>query len=291
MGLFGNGEGLEGMTVENLQNVEKHRVLFLSGRRRVKNPNDEHYGDMLMDMCCPVFSCLSMTTAMLIIYLAIFIAEAAIGLQRSGDLLQIKIETLIEMGANWPILIRHGEVWRLITAAVLHVNFMHFFGNFTSTIILLSRFEYSFGTVRCIIFYIAAAISGNIFSALCVSNEVKAGASTSLYGLLGVMLGYLIINWSGLNCIGPILKCQLICVCFMLILFTILFTSVSGPTNIDYYGHLGGFLAGLWLSAINPTIDNESCEKYLRIGAIVILVVQFIIFFVLFYTLNLNFAP
>lgn len=159
------------------------------------------------------------------------------------------------MGANSPELIRKGEVWRLITAAVIHVNFMHFFGNFTSTIILLSRFEHTFGTLRCIVIYIITAISGNIFSALCSPTGIKAGASTCLYGLLGVMVGYLIINWTGLNKIGPILKCQLTCVIMMLIVFTILFTSV-GPNNIDYFGHIGGFLAGLWLSGINSTIDN-----------------------------------
>jgi rhomboid protease GluP len=137
------------------------------------------------------------------------------------------------------------------------MNFMHFFGNWTSTIILLSRFEYSFGTVRCIIFYIVAAISGNIFSALCSPSTIKAGASTCLYGLLGVMVGYMIINWSGFSKIGPVFKCQLVLVCLMLIAFIILFTSV-GPSNIDYFGHIGGFLAGLCLSGITKTIENQN---------------------------------
>lgn len=77
---------------------------------------------------------------MLIAYIAIFIAEAAIGLDRAGELLEIYPDKLIMMGANEPDLVRKGQVWRLITAAVLHVNFMHFFGNFMSTVILLSRF-------------------------------------------------------------------------------------------------------------------------------------------------------
>jgi membrane associated rhomboid family serine protease len=141
----------------------------------------------------------------------------------------------------------------LITAAVLHLDFLHFFGNFMSTIILLSRFEYSFGTVRCIIIYIVTAISGNIFSALCSPTTIKVGASTCLYGLLGVMIGYLIINWKGFRLIGQVLKCQLFCTCFMLIVFVLLFTSM-GPTNIDYFGHFGGFIAGFWLAGINPTI-------------------------------------
>lgn len=132
------------------------------------------------------------------------------------------------MGANYPKSIREGHVWRLITAAVLHGNFMHFFGNFTSTIILLSRFEYSFGTLRCIIIYLVSAIGGNIFSAICDTKSIKVGASTCLYGILGVMIGYLIINWKGLNKVGPLLKCQLVCACIMLIVFTVLFTSM-GP--------------------------------------------------------------
>ncbi len=194
------------------------------------------------------------------------------------------------MGANHPLLIRQGQVWRLITAAVLHVNFMHFFGNFTSTIILLSRFEYSFGTVRCIIFYIVSAIAGNIFSALCQRQTIKAGASTCLYGILGVMIGYLIINWNGFARIGPVLKCQLISITLMLVVFTILFSSV-GPDKIDYFGHLGGFLAGIWLSSINPTIENQNCERNCRFFAIFMLLIQLVLCFVLFYLLTNLFSP
>lgn len=187
------------------------------------------------------------------------------------------------MGANVPIEIRRGGVWRLITAAVLHINFMHFFGNFASTIILLSRFEYTFGTLRCTIIYILTAIGGNIFSALCNPDTIKAGASTCLYGLLGVMIGYILINWTGLSVIGPFFKCQLACICFMLVAFTMLFTSV-GANNIDYFGHLGGFLSGLWLSGINQTIIPK---QYVKRGFLLgVFGVQIILTFVLFYTLD-----
>lgn len=277
---------LEGVNIEHLRNVEKYKVLFLSGRRKIKNPRDENYLDMLIEMCCPVFKCCSFTSFILIVYIAVFIAEAAIGLDKAGELLEIYPDKLILMGANKPSLVRKGEVWRLITAAVLHVNFMHFFGNFMSTVILLSRFEYTFGTIRCIIIYIISAIAGNIFSAVCDTTTTKAGASTCLYGVLGVMVGYLIINWSGLKKIGAILRCQLLCACGMLIVFTILFTSV-GANNIDYFGHLGGFLAGLWLSGINHTIENQSCERNLRIMAIIMLVIQLALCFSLFYVLDL----
>lgn len=40
---------------------------------------------------------------MLVVYLAVFIAESAIGLEKEGELLQIKGDTLIMMGANYPL--------------------------------------------------------------------------------------------------------------------------------------------------------------------------------------------
>lgn len=54
--------------------------------------------------------------------------------------------------------------------------------------------------------WIFCGIGGNIFS-LAVDTDgfgttIKAGASTALYGMIGVILGYLIINWSGLKLIG-----------------------------------------------------------------------------------------
>jgi len=54
--------------------------------------------------------------------------------------------------------------------------------------------------------FLLCGIGGNIFSlAVDVSNfaiSVAGGASTSLYGMLGIILGYLIINWSGLRLVG-----------------------------------------------------------------------------------------
>lgn len=100
-----------------------------------------------------------------------------------------------------------------------------------------------------------AGIGGNILSALLAPQYIKVGASTSLYGIMGIIVGYVIINWSGLNLVGKSMKCQLITLTILLIIFVVIFTSVS--SNIDYFGHLGGFLTGVWLSAFHPTIvDN-----------------------------------
>jgi membrane associated rhomboid family serine protease len=53
------------------------------------------------------------------------------------------------------------------------------------------------------------------------------------------------------------MKCQIWCTAFLIIIFIFIFTPSSASSNIDYYGHLGGFLAGVWLSAIQDSIINE----------------------------------
>lgn len=168
----------------------------------------------------------------------------------------MKTITLLDLGANYAPYIRDGQVYRLLAPIFLHVNFLHFFGNMLAIFMFLTRIEHSFGFVRTIIIYLLAGIGGNIFSALIDETNVKAGASTSLYGIIGVIIGYLFINWRGLDLIGPLLKYQLCCSSLMIIAF-IFFFSVLGTENVDAMGHLGGFLTGLFLSSINQTIMDE----------------------------------
>ena len=52
--------------------------------------------------------------------------------------------------------------------------------------------------MKIIIIYFISGIGANIFSSL-VSDDIAVGASTSIFGLLGSMLGYLALNWQALN--------------------------------------------------------------------------------------------
>jgi len=147
----------------------------------------------------------------------------------------------------------------------------------------VTRIEHSFGVIRTFFIYILSGIGGNIFSALIDSNDVKAGASTSLYGVIGVIIGYMIINWNGLNVVGPILKYQLCCTSVMIIAF-IFFFSVLGTANVDAFGHLGGFLTGLFLASINETIILNTYEKVIRIIFFSLFIIEYVVCFVVFFT-------
>lgn len=138
----------------------------------------------------------------------------------------------------------------------MHINFIHLVGNVLTIIIFVSRVEYTFGWWETLFIYIISGIGGNIFSCLTNPSDtiIKAGASTSLYGIIGTIIGYLILNWKGLDVVGRLLKCQLIFIAIMIIMFIFVLTPYGD--NIDYMGHLGGFLTGLTICAIHRTIRN-----------------------------------
>ena len=75
---------------------------------------------------------------------------------------------------------------------------------------------------------------------------------------MGICIAYLIINWDGLDIIGPVMKCQLVCIVMLVFIFILIFSSVSGLDRIDYFGHLGGFLTGLWICSIHDTIAKNN---------------------------------
>ena len=286
----GNGGFFEGFAQpvieDQLRMAQENKVLFISGMRTVKNPREENYWDMLTYSLCPTFSFLSLTFLILIADIVVFIYLASIGLDTSSDnLLQIKTQTLIDHGGNYQAyeLLYRSQVYRFLSAIFVHIHFMHIFGNVITTFMFLSRIEYTYGIVKTLIIYLVSGIAGNIFSVLLNPGSVKAGASTALYGVIGIIIGYIIINWNGLDLVGPAMKCQIWCTGLMIIIFIFIFTP-SNSGSIDYFGHLGGFMAGLWLSSIHQTIIHTAYEKWVRIVFFCLLLIQLGVSFGVFYS-------
>ena len=94
----------------------------------------------------------------------------------------------------------------------------------------------------------------------------------------------MILNWKGLDVVGRLLKCQLVFIAIMIIMFIFVLTPYSD--NIDYLGHLGAFLTGLTICAIHGTIRNEKREKVMRIIMLLLCVGMLTLWFLLFYLRN-----
>ena len=101
--------------------------------------------------------------------------------------------------------------------------------------------------------------------------------------MLGLCLGYLIINWPALEKIGFILKFKFIVIMFLVFAFLMLFTDVAA--KIDFPSHFGALAAGIWLSAILPCIEAGTRECVIRGVFYGLLAAQMLTCWLVFYLL------
>lgn len=81
---------------------------------------------------------------------------------------------------------------------------------------------------------------------------------------------------------GP-LRANLTCMVVMIIVLSLLFSFTQSSNTIDYYGHLGGFVGGVFGSMlILPTISMEGNKMMRAIGG-GILGIYLLVIFLVFY--------
>lgn len=117
-----------------------------------------------------------------------------------------------------------------------------------------------------------------MLSVLCNRTDVTAGASTAVFGVLGGLVAYLIINWTALERYGQI-RSNLACIIGIIVVFSLLFSIGS---SIDGIAHIGGMIGGLLVSlAILPGIqEKSSIVKWVGISGIVVMnLITFLVFF------------
>lgn len=170
--------------------------------------------------------------------------------------------TLIDFGANYILLTKAGEYYRLITSGFLHIGVIHLLLNMYSLYIVGSQVEYFYGKVKYIIIYLFSLIMGSLFTvALSSVNTVSAGASGAIFGLLGSIL-YFGIKYRGY--IGNSLVNQIVPV---VVLNLIIGFTTPGIGNA---AHIGGLIGGYLISmAVGIGIDKKE-QKSSKINGIII---------------------
>jgi len=273
-----------GITEENISYIEENKILFLAGKVAVVDPDEESYYIMLSNTFCPSVHLTSLTFLLILAISAVFIVELCLGFDSAKTVLEVNYDTLTLMGINDSRRVYKGEVYRLVTAQFLHVNMLHLISNVLILLLLLSRLEYTFGKARVLLVFILSGIAGNILSDLLHTEPMlKAGSSTSLYGMIGLSIGYIIINWPAFRQIGFIFKFKIVFIVVLLAAFLLLFSDVA--QDIDYLGHLGAFSGGLLLTSIVPSINNDQREIVMRVIFGVLFVGQIVACFLIFYLL------
>jgi rhomboid protease GluP len=145
-------------------------------------------------------------------------------------------DLLLQWGAKSKQEILQGQLWRFVTPIFLHVSIPHVFVNMYSLYAIGPAVERFFGTPRFLAIYILSGFSGVVFS-LAFSPYPSAGASGSIFGLLGALAIFLYLHRELFGRFGRLQLRQLIIV-------ALLNLALGLMPGIDNWGHLGGLLAG-----------------------------------------------
>ncbi|KFH04517.1 rhomboid protease ROM2 [Toxoplasma gondii MAS] len=225
---------------------------------------------------CPGIHLKSPIIIISFVQIAVYIASLAAGLA-PNEILAPTPQTLVMFGANIPELIRVGEIWRLICPLFLHLNLFHILMNLWVQIRIGLTMEEKYGWKMLLAVYFGVGVLANMISAAVLfCGQMKAGASTAVFALIGVQLAELALIWHAIQDRNSAIISVCICLFFV-------FVSSFG-SQMDSVGHIGGlvmgFAAGIWLnenSDIKPTwYDRARLTSQVALAAAPILSCIFI---------------
>ena len=182
---------------------------------------------------------------------------------------------LAKFGANNILLVKNGEIYRLLICAFLHVGLIHLVVNMYSLKVIGPSVEGLIGKGKFVFIYLISAISASLMSLVFVdSNIVSVGASGAIFGLMGALLYF---GYHYRLYLNDAIKTQIIPV--------ILFNLIIGfmMPGIDNGAHIGGLIGG-YLATMAIGIKNKSEKKDMINGWIVLILylafLSYIVFFV-----------
>ena len=231
-----------------------------------KQPKDENYWDMLKFNLCPRFSVYSITFLLTNINMIMFLILVGVSFKslKDNEFLGISTQTLDTWGAKDAYKIRYNyQLWRWFTPIFLHANFMHIFFNTISLFWIGFMVESTIGKPAFTALYLLSGIGGFIFSCD-INDDISVGASGAIFGLIGILLSNLILNWRSIMQSNYFIS-------LIMIIVMIAVISVSGPSNVDIFGHFGGlfwgFIFGFVILKYNSNI-GEFRKRFSYVGLV-----------------------
>ena len=203
------------------------------------------------------------TYSLIAINVLIFIAMYLFG---KGSL---HIPTLLDFGASYPLLIKSGEYYRLLTSGFIHIGLMHLLFNNYALFLIGSQLESLYGRFKYIIIYLVTIVISSLFSLLFVTESVSAGASGAIFGLLGAFLYF---GYHHRVYLGNMMRSQII----PLILINLLI-GFSIPA-INNAAHIGGLISGVMIAAALGIKYKTTLIEQINAIAIISIFVGFLVY-------------
>ena len=145
-----------------------------------------------------------------------------------------------------------SDYWRFLTAGFSHGSFFHIWCNIMALYSVSKIVEDKYGFVKTMAIMIVSIIFGNICVFIGEGNQVALGLSGGIYGLFASMM---VIFWQGGYFRIPALRRSIFSNIYMNILISFL-------PNVSLLAHLGGFVAGLFMTFM---LDKDT-DKSLKIN-------------------------
>lgn len=153
---------------------------------------------------------------------------------------------MLQHGAMYePFVIEQHEYYRMFTCLFLHFGIDHLLNNMVMLGALGWNLEQEIGKARFLAIYFVSGIAGNILSLfydLSMENPaVSAGASGSIFGLMGALLYVVILNRGRLGRLSGR---------GMLIMVALSLYFGFASSGVDNLAHIGGLVSGFILAAL-----------------------------------------
>ncbi len=144
------------------------------------------------------------------------------------------IGTLLYFGANLRELVKMGQVWRLLTSVFLHIGIVHLIVNMYALYVIGRELEGFLGKTKFLIIFLISGIVGSLLSVV-VHDNISAGASGAIFGLLGSLLYF---GYHYRLYLGTVIKTQVIPIIVLNLVIGFLLP------GIDNFAHIGGLVGG-----------------------------------------------
>lgn len=141
-----------------------------------------------------------------------------------------------------------GKMYTAITSMFFHADILHLLGNMWFLWVFGDNLERKIGSVKFLFFYFLCGLSSIIlYAATSLGSGIPVvGASGAISGILG---GYLMLfPKNKIRAIIPIpilFMTSIPAFVFIIGWFIFQLISVGGDSMVAYWGHIGGFLAGI----------------------------------------------
>ncbi|MGA2706131.1 MAG: rhomboid family intramembrane serine protease [Isosphaeraceae bacterium] len=149
-------------------------------------------------------------------------------------------QQLLSWGANngARVVLRH-EAWRLPASVFIHGGVLHLAVNMWCLFNIGPLVERFFGNVATAVLYLAAGVGGAIASMATLPVRGSVGASGAIFGLLGALLAFLLVNHRSVpaTVLRPLRSSAL-----SFVVFNTLFG--AAVPIIDQSAHVGGLVTG-----------------------------------------------